>query len=300
MVPRDVVAASPGPAARAGARPDLDSLLAAIDRMEAIVAAWDPLQRATAHAYREAIDDLNAQALRRLIATLREDPAALQALKAALTDDVVYAVLRHHELVKPSLQERVEAALATVRPMLASHGGDVQLVRVVPPASIEVRFVGACESCPASATTFTLGVKKALEDSCPEIVEIRQVKGLSAEPVGGGVRFISPFAADSDSGWLPAGTLAEIPLDDVRYMRVGGEPVILARTVDGVSCLQNACAHLGMRLDGGDVKDGTIACPYHGFVYDLASGECLTARGVQLRVHAVRVTGDDVHVRLSA
>jgi Fe-S cluster biogenesis protein NfuA len=125
---------------------------------------------------------------RRIIAALRADPGALPAIKHALGDELVYTVLRHHGLVKPSLQERVEAALESVRPMLAAHGGDVQLVRLVPPAAIDVRFIGACESCPASVTTFTLGVKKALADACPEIAEIRQVKGLSASAAGTGVR----------------------------------------------------------------------------------------------------------------
>lgn len=63
--------------------------------------------------------------------------------------------------------------------------------------------------------------------------------------------------------------------------------------------MQNACAHLGLPLDFALVSDGTIVCPHRGFAYELASGECLTARGVRLRVHAVRVTGDDVAVKLS-
>ena len=232
--------------------------------------------------------------------TLRADPNALAALKAAVSDELVYAVLRRYGIVKPSLQERVEAALDGVRPMLATHGGDVQLVRVIAPATIEVRFTGACESCPASVTTFTLGVQKALAEACPEITDVRQVKGLSSAPLSnGGLRFVSPFAATETDGWIAAGRLADIPDDGVRFTTVGGESVLLARTADGVACLQNACAHLGFPLDGGVVSEGTIACPHHGFTYELASGECLTARGVQLRAHAVRVSGDDVFVRLA-
>ena len=67
-----------------------------------------------------------------------------------------------------------------------------------------------------------------------------------------------------------------------------------------MSCFQNACGHLGMEIDGGEIEDGIITCPYHGFRYDLASGECLTAPEVQLQPHAVRVTGERVEVRLSA
>ena len=281
------------------ARARADRLIAEIERLEAIVGGWEATFGATVLAYRGATDALNAEAFRRMIAVLRADPSALAAMKDAVKDDLVYAVLRHHGLVKPSLQERVEEALDGVRPMLALHGGDVQLVRVIPPAAIEVRFTGACESCPASVTTFALGVKKALEDRCPEITDVRQVKGLSSAPAAGGVRYISPFASREADGWHTAGTFAEIPEEGVRYTTVDGEAVVLAKTSDGVACYQNACAHLGFPLDGALVVDGTIVCPYHGFTYELASGECLTARGVQLRTHAVRVTGDDVHVRLS-
>jgi len=281
-------------------RDDAAILARDLEHLEAIVAQWESPYATTALAYRHAIDALNAEAFRRLIAALRSEPAALGAMKGAVRDELVYAVLRHHGLIKASLQDRVEAALDGIRPSLALHGGDVQLVRVVPPAAIEVRFTGACESCPASVTTFTLGVKKALAEQCPEITEVRQVRGLSTVAAApSGVRFVSPFAGSETDGWLPAGRLAEIPEDGVRYATVDGESVVLARSADSVSCFQNACAHLGFPLDGGLVADGTIVCPHHGFTYELASGECLTARGVQLRVHAVRVTGDDVAIRLS-
>jgi nitrite reductase/ring-hydroxylating ferredoxin subunit/Fe-S cluster biogenesis protein NfuA len=232
-----------------------------------------------------------------MIAVLRADPLALGAMKDAVRDEIVYAVLRRHGLVKPSLQERVEAALDGVRPMLATHGGDVQLVRVVPPAAIEVRFTGACESCPASVTTFTLGVQKALADACPEITEVRQVKGLTNAATSGGVRYLSPFADDAASDWVRAGTVDEIPADGVRFAAIDGEPVLLSRTSGGVACLQNECAHLGLPLDGGLVANGRIVCPHHGFAYDLETGACATAPGMGLRAHAVRVTEGDVYVR---
>lgn len=276
----------------------MDSLIAEVDRLEAQVAGWDAPYATVARAYRTAVEALGAEAFRRFIVTLRAEPATHASLRAVLDDELVYAVLRHYGLVKPSLQERVEVALDTVRPMLASHGGDVQLVRVVPPSAIEVRFTGACDSCPASVTTFALGVKKALEDACPEITDIRQVKGLAAAAASPPVRFPSPFAAETDR-WLPAGTVADIPPLGIRATTIGGEPVLLWRSGDDISCLQNACAHQGFPLDRGIVAGGTIICPRHGFAYELASGECLTAPGVQLRAHGVRVVGEHIHVRLT-
>lgn len=276
---------------------DLTGLLAEIEKFEAIFATWEQEPRAAVDAYRRAIEVLHGEALRRLVRALKTDANALAAMKHAVADEVVYAVLRRHEILKASLSEQVEAALASIRPMLASHGGDVELIKVAPPA-IEVRFTGACDGCSASALTFHAGVKKAVEEACPQITEIRQLKGLGS---GGQdtARFVSPFALGAHSDWISAGTLSQIPEGGVRATKIGGADVLLARQGTIVTCFQNACAHLGFAIDGGDVDNGIITCPYHDFQYDLTSGECLTAPEVRLQAHAVRVIGQRIEVRLA-
>jgi nitrite reductase/ring-hydroxylating ferredoxin subunit/Fe-S cluster biogenesis protein NfuA len=268
-----------------------------VEGLESIFATWDETQRNAVQAYRQAIEQLHGEALTRLVRALKSDPAALAAMKRAISDEIVYAVLRRHAIIKASLAERVELALASIRPMLASHGGDVELVKVAPP-QIEVRFVGACDGCPASAMTFHAGVKKVVEESCPEITDVLQVKGTGAGG-GNGVNFVSPFALHADGDWLDAGTLAEIPEGGLRTLELGGQKILLSRQGKAVTCFQNACAHLGFPIHDGDVEDGIITCPHHGFRYDLASGECLTAPEVQLQSHAVRVIGVRVEVRLA-
>jgi hypothetical protein len=44
-------------------------------------------------------------------------------------------------------------------------------------------------------------VKKAVQEACPEITEIRQVRGLGGGAESG-VRFTSPFALGAKGGWL--------------------------------------------------------------------------------------------------
>ena len=65
-----------------------------------------------------------------------------------------------------------------------------------------------------------------------------------------------------------------------------------------VNCYDDACAHLGLPLSDGEISGGRIACLHHGFEYDLATGECLTAPGVQLRPFPARVAGARVEIRL--
>lgn len=272
---------------------DLAGLLGDIEGIETIVANWESGQRNTAQAYRRAIEALHGEALRRLIRALKTDPAAFAAVKAAVADEIVYAVLRRHGIIRASLGERVEAALTSIRPVLASHGGDVELVKIAPPA-IEVRFLGACDGCAASMLTFHAGVKKAVMDACPEITEVIQIKGNSGTAAAGHV--VSPFAGGT---WLAAGTLEDIPEGGVRRFGAGGVDVLLFRRGAAVTCFEDACSHLGLGLGGGTIADGVITCPHHGFRYDLATGACLTAPIVRLRSLEVHVSDDKVEIRLA-
>jgi Fe-S cluster biogenesis protein NfuA/nitrite reductase/ring-hydroxylating ferredoxin subunit len=272
---------------------DLASLLRDVEQLEMIFANWESAPRNTVEAYRRAIEALHGEALRRLVRALKTDPAAFAAMKAAVADEIVYAVLRRHGIIRAGLGERVETALAGIRPMLASHGGDVELVKIAPPA-IEVRFLGACDGCAASMLTFHAGVKKAVMDACPEITDVIQVKGMG----GGGqtASFVSPFAGGN---WLSAGTLQEIPEGGIRTLDLGGVDVILYRCGSTITCFQDACSHLGLGIATGAITEGVITCPHHGFRYDLASGACLTAPVVRLRSHEVRVTDNNVQIKLA-
>lgn len=277
---------------------DLDVLLKDIQALESVVATWGEHERNIVQALKTSIDALNKEALTRLIRSIKKSPEAMSALKDAASDEVVYSVMRHHGLLKPSLNERIEQALESVRPMLQGHGGNVELVSIEHPSTAVVRLIGACSGCPASELTLSEGVEKAIKEYCPEITEVVKAKGIctsSSTPVN----FISPFAKDKEKSWSFAADLSQITEDNLYVCEIEGQSLILSRFEDTVVCYQNACAHLGMALDMGDIKNGILSCPYHHFEYHLKSGECLTVPEVQLHTHAVRITDNKVEVSLS-
>lgn len=279
-------------------RPTLDRLIGELSALEMLAEGWDEAARNGARARAEAIDALNKEAFRRLIRALKDQPGFGAALRDAARDEVVYAVLRRHGILRPSLFERVEAALESVRPGLASHGGDAEIVSVEGNRA-EIRFLGACDGCPASQLTFYAGVKKAIQDQVPEITEVKQAKGLG----GGGadtVQFTSPFAKYAEDEWITALPLADLAEGETRFVEIAGQSVILTRFTDTVSCFRNACAHMALEMTQGEIRDTILTCPHHGFRYALESGECLTAPEVQLQPHAVRVKGANIEVRLIA
>jgi len=72
---------------------------------------------------------------------------------------------------KASLRERVEAALALVRPALQADGGNVELVSI-DDGVVLVRLLGACRGCPMSALTLKGGIEVCLRREVPEIVAV--------------------------------------------------------------------------------------------------------------------------------
>lgn len=74
------------------------------------------------------------------------------------------------------MQEKVQAVLDQVRPMLQRDGGDVELVEVTADNIVKVKLQGACGSCPMSTMTLKMGIEKAIKEQLPEIVEVQQVR----------------------------------------------------------------------------------------------------------------------------
>jgi nitrite reductase/ring-hydroxylating ferredoxin subunit/Fe-S cluster biogenesis protein NfuA len=270
-------------------------------RLESLAQSWEPSQQGVLSAIKTGIEELNAEAFKRLVRALKVDPAAAAALSKAVRDPLVYQVLLFHGIVKEPLEHRVARALDDVRPMLKTHGGDVELVAVKFPDVVEVRLIGSCQSCPSSGETLSEGVEKAIKALCPEITTVTRVsRGAPEGSIDGAqvVHFVSPFARQQDVGWVDVCALNDLVDEAMVSRAVEGRDVLLYRQGDSVSCVDNACAHMGMPLDGGELERGTLRCPYHGFTYRLDTGECLTVPEVQLAVHAVKVAGTRVSVRL--
>src|SRR5262249_41857060 len=81
----------------------LASLVRDSEARESVAAGFEERERNTLEALKRAIDAVHKEAFTRLIKKLKAHPAAAGAIRDAVADEVVYAVLRHHGLVRPSL-----------------------------------------------------------------------------------------------------------------------------------------------------------------------------------------------------
>jgi phenylpropionate dioxygenase-like ring-hydroxylating dioxygenase large terminal subunit len=74
--------------------------------------------------------------------------------------------------------------------------------------------------------------------------------------------------------WIVVGTAQEL-YDIPQAVKVLGEKLVLFRDSSGkVGLLGEHCPHRGASLEYGDIEDGGLRCPYHGWLFNTA-GQCL-------------------------
>jgi Fe-S cluster biogenesis protein NfuA len=70
------------------------------------------------------------------------------------------------------MRDKIEKALAKVRPMLAADGGDVELIDVTADGVVKLKLKGSCGCCPMSSMTLKMGIEKIIKQDVPEVKEV--------------------------------------------------------------------------------------------------------------------------------
>ena len=93
--------------------------------------------------------------------------------------------------------------------------------------------------------------------------------------------------------------LEDLPPGEIRFVELAGVKVALARVGDTVYACGDTCPHQGGPLSGGKLYGTRLACPWHGWSFDVKTGVCLfPSRGGPVPTFPVRVTDGEVFVEL--
>lgn len=82
-----------------------------------------------------------------------------------------------------------------------------------------------------------------------------------------------------------------------RVVELGGREVALFNRNGEIHALENTCCHRGGPLGDGSLQGSEVSCPWHGWRFDLETGECLNSPGDRVRTYTVDVEDDIVRVR---
>lgn len=100
--------------------------------------------------------------------------------------------------------------------------------------------------------------------------------------------------------WVLACRRQEIPPGRGWPVQAGGYRIAVFDTPSGVRAVENRCRHVGNPIDDGPTSGEIVTCPWHGWQYDLRTGNHLTIFGRRpgLRTFPVRQEGDEVWVEV--
>jgi len=145
------------------------------DRIEQLLdglqATGDRRARERAEELLRLVTELYGAGLARVMELV--DAEAPDLARRLAADDLVGSLLLVHDLHPDALTVRVETALDSVRPFLAAHGVDVELLAIDDDAgAVLLRLLGSCDGCPSSAVTLQHAVQNAIVEAAPEIVRI--------------------------------------------------------------------------------------------------------------------------------
>jgi Fe-S cluster biogenesis protein NfuA len=73
-------------------------------------------------------------------------------------------------------RQRIEEVLQSIRPAIQADGGDVELIQYDESAGmVQVRLIGACETCPISMMTLKEGIETRVKRAVPSVVAVTAV-----------------------------------------------------------------------------------------------------------------------------
>jgi nitrite reductase (NADH) small subunit len=88
--------------------------------------------------------------------------------------------------------------------------------------------------------------------------------------------------------------LNEIPFDRPFRLEHSATPIVLIRKGDSVAAYLDRCPHAQWPVSEGEIENGILHCPGHGWEFDVLTGRCVNAPAYSLKGFSVIVSTDNV------
>jgi NAD(P)H-dependent nitrite reductase small subunit len=101
-------------------------------------------------------------------------------------------------------------------------------------------------------------------------------------------------------GFEKVAEMGSIPRGEGLVVETGGKKIAVFNCEGTFYATQNNCAHRGGPLADGLLEGTVVICPWHGWEFDVTSGECHTNPKTRIATFPVKVEGNDVLVDTGA
>jgi nitrite reductase/ring-hydroxylating ferredoxin subunit len=91
-------------------------------------------------------------------------------------------------------------------------------------------------------------------------------------------------------------TLSELPPGSAKEVEFEGRIYALFNEGGEISAIDGICPHQGGPLAEGEMEGTTVTCPWHGWQFDVKTGQTPLGKKIKQAVYEVKVDGQDVLV----
>ncbi len=102
------------------------------------------------------------------------------------------------------------------------------------------------------------------------------------------------------SRWIAVARTADCPSGSVSELIVEDRVVALVSMEGEFVALDGVCPHQGGPLGQGELCDGVVTCPWHGWQFDVRTGRNLANSNIVQPRLPVRVEGDTIYMDVEA
>ena len=88
--------------------------------------------------------------------------------------------------------------------------------------------------------------------------------------------------------------VADIPAGTGKAVEVGGKTIAVFNCDGTFYAIDNTCKHRGGPLAEGMVSGTSVSCPWHGWEYEITTGECTMDPSIRVQRFDVKVDGNDI------
>ena len=97
-------------------------------------------------------------------------------------------------------------------------------------------------------------------------------------------------------GFVKVAAVNELKDGEGKAVQAGGKAIALFKQGGKFHAIDNTCIHQGGPLGEGSLEGTTVTCPWHGWQYNIATGDSTVMPGVKVRSYKVKVEGSSVLV----
>ena len=98
------------------------------------------------------------------------------------------------------------------------------------------------------------------------------------------------------SDFVSVAQVNDIPPGQGKTIQVGGKNIAVFNVEGTFYAVDDTCLHRGGPLGEGELTGHLVACPWHGWKYDLRTGISITNPAAKVGCYETKIEGEELYI----